>query len=228
MAITRGQKSTQNDANASSNPTSWSTAPTTGQKVIVWVWQGGGEAAPTSVADNGSPSRTFTLAASKVDATNTQAIRIYYADDVRPSGTYTVTVTWAASKFASVGGLAYDGVATGGPTATNSAGPTTSASVSSGAVSSGANSLYVAGFADNSNGSDTVTPGGGFTDQHALDDGTFFTSGAGSDLINATGSQTATWSISISRIWDAAIGVWPEQVAAAGGRPAVHYGYASN
>jgi len=209
VAIVRGQKSNESDANTSTPATSWTTAPAAGSKVIVWLW-GSSTATPT-MSDNGSPSRTFTLAASKTDATNTLGIWIFYGDDVRPSGTYTVTATFGAANSFSIGGLAYTGVVAGGPEATNN-NTGTGTSVSSGAVTgTGAEDLYAGGFVDNANGPDTITTGGGFTEEFELADGTTFDEGGGADKIGVTGSQTASWTLTNSRTWSSCIACWLAQ-----------------
>jgi hypothetical protein len=205
MGVTRGQKSTRADANSTVITTSWAAPPAPGSKVILWVWANTATA-PSTVADNGSPSRTFTLDASKTSATPLGGW-IYRADNVQPqAGTYTVTVTFGASVFGSAGGLAYQGVVAGAPGGTNSTGPITGTAQSSGAVT-GTDGLFVALLVDNSNGATTITLGGGFSQQHALDDGTTFTEGEGVDLLGG-GSQTASWTLSISRTADALIAYW--------------------
>ncbi len=221
MSIARGNKSPRNDVNSTTTTLTWASAPTAGQKVIVVVW-GSFTSTPT-VSDNGSPSRTFTLATSKTDSGNTLGVWIFYADNVQPSGTYSVTVTFGTSNSWSAGGIAYDGVAAGGPSATNT-GTGTSTSFSTGAVSNAANALYFGGYVNNAGGADTLSVGGGFTNQFNLDSGATFDEGAGADLINATGSQTCTWTDStVSRTWSACIATWPE----AGGGGAGYTGIGS-
>lgn len=212
MAIVRGQKSTRADGNSTSIASSWATTPVAGQKAVVWIWQGGITTAPTSVVDNGSPQRTFTLDpnGSKIDATHNLAVRLYYADNIQPSGTYTVTASWASAPFASVAGIAYDNVATGGSTAGNSNSGLNNTSASSGAASSGDNSLYAAGLVDDGGSVCTQTAGGGFTKEQTLEDGTNFTEGGAYDLINATGSQNASVTLQFARNWNMVLAVWPE------------------
>src|ERR1700738_122755 len=103
MAIVRGQKSTREDSSTAAHVTTWGTAPSAGQKVIVWVWAST-TTDPTSVKDNGSPQRTFTLA--KKQTGTGISCWTYYGDNVQPSGTYSVTTTWAAGQFGSSGGVA--------------------------------------------------------------------------------------------------------------------------
>lgn len=226
MSISRGNKSTRTDVNSNTATTTWTTAPTAGQKVIVVVW-GSFTTTPT-VKDNGSPQRTFTLDNSKTDATNVTGCWIFYADNVQPSGTYSVTVTFGSSNTFSCGGIAYVNVATGGSTAKNS-GAATSTTFSTGAVSNASNALYFGAYVNNAGGADTITPGGGFTDQFNLDTGATFDEGAGEDLINATGSQTATWTDStVSRAYAACISTWPEVAAAAATPSPITYAYSSN
>lgn len=229
MSIVRGNKSTRVDVTALTATTTWTTAPTAGQSVRVFVW-GSFTATPT-VKDNGSPQTTFTLRASKTDSTNVLGCWIFQGDNISlpGAGSYSVTVTFTGSANSfSCGGLAYSNVATGAPTATNT-NTGTGTSFSTGAVSNASNALYCACYVDNAGGPDTISVGGGFTDQFNLDDGTTFDAGAGADLINATGSQTCTWTDStVSRTWSACIATWPEAAAAAATPAPITYAYSSN
>jgi hypothetical protein len=214
MSISRGNKSPRNDVNSTTTTLTWASAPTAGQKVIVVVW--GSYTSTPTVSDNGSPSRTFTLAASKTDSGNTLGVWIFYADNVQPSGTYSVTVTFGSSNSWSAGGIAYSGVAAGGPSATNTNNGT-GTTFTTGAVSNAANALYFGGYVNNAGGADTLSVGGGFTNQFNLDSGATFDEGAGADLINSTGSQNCRWTDStVSRTWSACIATWSEAVSGGG------------
>src|SRR6185437_9944001 len=116
MGITIDQTSSlAQTGSGSSVVCTWTTNPTAGAKVLVYVQLGN---TPTSVIDNGVTPSTFIL-----DAASSLAAKcyVYRADGITlpASGSYTVTVNYTpGSSTIQARGRSYLGVATGGPTAT--------------------------------------------------------------------------------------------------------------
>ncbi|HEY2638952.1 MAG TPA: hypothetical protein VGI66_03585 [Streptosporangiaceae bacterium] len=218
--IVRGNKSTQGNATSTTPATSWGTAPTIGQSVIVVIQAG--TTAPTQVVDNGSVVSAFTL--DKSLAITSQGVYIYRANGVTPAaGTYTVTATFGVSTKTVIQGVAYTGVLAGAPTATNSSGPTTGTAVASGSATPAASgALAIAAFVDaTALTTETISAaGGGFTNQFTFVNGSTGYGSAMADQINPAGpsAMAASWTLGDSVQWGGIIAVYDCAAPADGGQ----------
>jgi hypothetical protein len=226
MAITRGALSGDPTAgvpaavpSATTLAVAWATGnqPAAGSKVLVYVQQGGITSGNTSLADNGTTPATWVLDKNTVSG---HGVAVFRADGITlpSSGKFTVTVTSTQSAGTIVaGGVAYAGVATGGPSATNSGGATGTA-VSAGAVTpAAAGALYFGAFSDSSGlNPETVTLNwAGGTQQFLETNGSSFWPSACADSITASGAQTPAWTLGDSVAWGAVALTY--EAAAAGG-----------
>lgn len=109
----------------------WAVNPVAGQKVLVWLFVPSSETI-SSVVDNGTTPRTFVLDAS--ETANGLSVQLWRADNITlPSaGSYAVTVTGTGGSTIIGQGMAYNGIAAGGPTqvttSTGAAGTSSTAS----------------------------------------------------------------------------------------------------
>jgi hypothetical protein len=205
MAITRDQVSTLGQSgSATTVTTSWSTNPTAGVTVLVFVQC---TQVPTSVVDNGTSQSAFTR---DVSTTLGKGAHVYRANNISlpASGSYTVTVTTATAATIQTGGVSYLGVNPGAPTATQN-GSGTSTSVSSGSAGpAAASGLVFGGFSDASGlNPETITYTGPGTQQFVDTNGSAFWPMAAAD--DLTGSaQTLTWTLGDSVAWAAVIAAY--------------------
>jgi hypothetical protein len=195
--------------------TTWGTAPTAGSTVLVFVQC---VVLMTSVVDNGSPSRTFTL---DVSNTNPDGSYIFRANNVQPSGTYTVTATPVETGHTiQAWGQSYLNVKAGSPAATNT-GTATSTSVSSGAAAPGASGgLVFCGFTDDTGlNPETITFTGSApqVEQVRNTNGSSYSALAVADALTGS-SQTFTWTLGDSQPWAAVVAAYaPVTVTASSG-----------
>jgi hypothetical protein len=222
VTITRDQTATgQADADNTAVITlTWATAPTAGSNALVYI---GSTASVSTVKDNGSTQSTFTQdALSTTDGT----LAVYRADGIHlpSSGSYTVTVTLSGDAYAHASGRTYLGMATGGPSATNS-GSGTGTSVATGNVTPPATGSLVAGvFADASSANPetiTLTTSGAST-VYSSTNGAADLAGASADNITTTvTAQGLAWTIGDSTGWDALVAVYgPAAASSAAPQPA--------
>lgn len=200
MAITRDQKSTIGQVGSGTSvATTWATAPTAGSTVLVAVQC---VVSITSVADNGSPSRTFTQ--EKASPNSTDGFFIFRANNVQPGGTYTVTVTpSAAGHTIQAWGQSYLNVQPGAPTASNNASGTGTAMSTGAAAPAAAGGLVFGGFSDDTSlNPETITFTGSApqTEQVRNTNGSSFAAMAAADALTGT-SQNFTWTIGDSQPW---------------------------
>lgn len=215
MAITLDKLATAGNTGGSSlsAAATWSTNPTAGSKAIVVVAWEQSNGALTSVKDNGSTVSTFTQDLLLTDSTNGISVAVYRADNIHlpSSGSYTVTATLANYTYAFVAGATWAGVATGGPAATQHAGPTTGTAVNSGnATPAAANSLAIGGVVDSYSQDITFTVGPGWTTLGYQNNGSTFLAAAAEYQIQSGGptALAATWTAAQSAAWDAIIAVY--------------------
>lgn len=218
MGISRGPASTLAPAGSSAvNTTTWGMNPSAGSKVLVFV-SADTVTAPSSVEDNGTSQSVFTLDKGETSSGGGGCgAWVYRADEISlpASGQYAVTVTFASAVAQDCGGVAYTGVAVGGPAAT-SGGTAVSSAVSAGTVTpGGSQSLYFGAFNDSSYNTETVTLNwAAGTGQFTETNGTNYVIGAAADAITS-GAQTPAWTISESTVtWVAAAAAY--NAAAAG------------
>lgn len=209
-AIVRGQVSdgTGWQNNSTSVVTNWAVNPTAGQTVLFYIQI---DVALSSVVDNGTTPRTFTEDAGTFLA---HGAHVYRAENITlPSaGQYKITATCASGTHTLVAqGVAYSGIAPGGPVATNT-GSATSVNVSTGAVTGPAGGLYFGGFSDKSGlNPETITfnSGATYTEFNRNTNGASLWPGAAADAIIAGGgSSSISWTLGDSVIWGAAIAVY--------------------
>src|SRR5579859_3099230 len=198
------------------------TQPVAGDKIACVFWASFGTTPSiTSVKDNATSQNTYTGSVSDVTA-NTQGVYLYWLDlpaNATWSGNYAITVTFgtATPSESDGGGIAYSGVATGAPTATNH-GASNSAAASSGSINPSGSGVYVGGMTDNTASNPaTLTAGGGFTNRVTQTNGSAQQAGAMADIAEGSGSKAASWTIDSSN-WDALVAFWPD--APAGGMAA--------
>lgn len=206
MAIVRGALSTPIVAVGSGQVGSiiWGgTQPAAGSKVLLFVqFNAAVTTGNTTVVDNGTSQRSFALDRA---VTTGKGCSLWRADNItRPaSGNYTVTWTTTLSVGTiGAGGIAYAGVAAGGPTATN-IGSGTGTAVSCGAVSpAGPGALYIGLFSDGSSvNPETITPTwASATQEFVQTNGSSLWPWACADLIGS-GAQTPTWTLGDSIVW---------------------------
>jgi hypothetical protein len=212
MAIVVGNTCPYNgNGSTSSLAFTWSSNPAAGQKVLLVIQSG---AVPTSVVDNGTTPRTFTLDA-VLNSVGDYVIFVYRADNITlPSaGSYAVTVTVSGLHTISGAGVAISGALTGGPTATNTSGPVTSTSVTTGSVTpAAAGAFFIGGFTDQSAlNPETITlTGAGFTSLWIQTNAASIGGGAGAYKLDTGGptSTACTWTLGDSVVHNAAIAVY--------------------
>jgi hypothetical protein len=172
-----------------------------------------------TLTDNGTSVSTFTLDAGTTAQPG--GIWLYRANGISlpSSGNYIVTI--ASSTTAGTiagGGIAYTGVASGAPTATNTGSNAGSTAVSSGsAAPAGSGALYFGAMSDNTGlNPETITLNwASGTQQFVNTNGAGLFACAAADSITGSGAQTAAWTLGDSTAWVAAIAVY-ESAAAAG------------
>jgi hypothetical protein len=209
--ISRGNKSTLAVTAAISTTITWTTNPFPGQKILIAVLSTS-SAGPTSVIDNGTTPRTYTRDASSTGSGH--GTFIYRADNITlpTTGNYTVTITYSGSTAIVAGGVAYSGVKTGGPTATNAGNGTGTSVTSNTATPSAASALFFGAFEDQSGlNPETITlTAAGFIQQFLQTNGASNNASAIADKIDHAGptGTAVTWTLGDSVAWDAAIAVY--------------------
>ena len=213
--ITRGQKSGLASTSGSSAPAgpavvTWPSSPAAGSKVLVAVAISDYEVI-TSVKDNGVTQSTFTADVVEGQSGN-DSVYIYRADGITlpGSGAYEVTIELSESQWVTAGGIAYEGVQAGGPTASNAATNTNTTAVTGSVTPDAAGALFFALFTDSSgSSSETITLGGsGWTEQFTqVNNVTTQDAGIADQIASGGPSATsATWTFSPSGDgWNAGI-----------------------
>jgi hypothetical protein len=207
MAISIDQTASGSGNGATSLTVTFSTLPTVGAKCILMIWQHD-LVAPT-VVDNGSVVRTFIL---DTPAPTQRGAWIFRADDIRPSGSYSVQASgFSASTDIEMALVTLLGAAPGAPIATAHGNNAGSTAASSGAAGSGAGNYYAAVLDDSSSGNPaTITnTWAGSTARLTQLNGSVNQVGQAADLLGS-GSQNATWTID-SAAWDAMLAVYAAQ-----------------
>jgi hypothetical protein len=203
LTITRGQISSQL-INSDGGVVTWGTDPTAGQKILIAIWSTSAETI-TSVIDNGTSPTTYTQ--DFTQSSGGHAVWIYRADGITlpGSGSYGATVsTGNQGHNVLAGGIAYSGVLTGGPTATNSSTGTSTTPATGAVTPAAAGALFFGLFSDASANNDSITINGApFTEQFTATDGTIYSPGAAADRIDSGGpsSTSASWTIGASTAW---------------------------
>jgi hypothetical protein len=149
------------------------------------------------------------------DSTTSQTGHVAVGHAVATTGA-TLTVTMTMSASASLLALSvneYSGGATASPYDTGNKGGGTSTAPSSGAATpASAGSLAVGCL---SCGATTITAGTGWTERQNVGTSTNGRPSEFEDALNVSGSQTATWSLSTSVGWQAALAIYKPAAAAA-------------
>jgi hypothetical protein len=209
MAITADHVSTPNElASGTTVVTTWSTNPTAGSKVLVFVQCG---ETPTSVVDNGATPSTFTL---DVSHNTYKGAYVYRADNITlpASGSYHVTVTVPTGGDTTwVVGKSYLGMASGGPVISHTASGTSAAASSGSATPTDTGQLAFGGFSDmNGANPSTVT----FTGSSPLaqiasetDGATYWPAAAADGILTSTTAVALAWTVTSSN-WDAVVAIY--------------------
>jgi hypothetical protein len=205
VAITRGQKSALAQVGGGAGTTlavTWSVNPSAGSTILLFVQSGTPALTPSSVQDNGTTPRTFTLDQS---STSGAGCYIYRANSITlpGAGSYTVTVTLGSSRTLQAAGIEYAGVQPGSPAAVNTSSGT-GTSVATGSAAPGtAGGLVFGGFTDTSGlNPETITFTGSSpqTSQFTATNGsTWFPMGV-ADALTGSG-QSFTWTLGDSVAW---------------------------
>ena len=210
MAVVRdkvGGLATSNGAGT--RVSTFATNPPAGDKVLVAIWTFT-TTAISSVTDNAG--NTYTQDASFTGNTGNSSlvVRLYRADNVSLPGSGTLAVSVVMSNDGSCCAVAYSGVASGAPTATNTnQGGTAGSTATSGAAGGTSTGLHVAVLTNDSGSNPTgVATSTPFSQQAAEQDGVNFLSGAVSDQLNAAASSTCTWTMSAAHLWSALIAAY--------------------
>src|SRR5690242_1964616 len=216
MSVTRGQVSSISQVGSGSSATcAWSTNPTAGESILVFVQS---VVTPDSVVDNGSSPTTFTL---DVSESTVAGIWVYRANGISlpSSGSYAVTVNITGLHTIQVFGREYIGMQAGPPDATNT-GTGTGTAISSGAAApSNAGGVVFGGFSDDTSlNPETITFTGSapLVEQIHNDNGSSYWAMGVADGLTGS-SQTLTWTIGDSQPWNAVIAAYsPASTAVTG------------
>lgn len=223
MTITRDQAATGQSVEAATITLTWATRPAAGSKALVVI--GAPDVTVSTVKDNGTTQSTFTADASASVGVYPWNMCVYRADGISlpASGSYTVTVTLSGTDYAIASGATYLGVATGGPTATNSNSGSAGTSVTTGNVTpSVTGALIIGGFADDSGvdpESITLTTSGA-TALYTSTNGNFEPGAVAEHIVTAATAQGLAWTLGDSVNWAAVLAVYPPASAPVANRGA--------
>src|SRR3989442_15918882 len=144
MAVARDKVGSLATGNGAATRTStFATNPAAGDKVIVAIWTFT-TTAISSVTDNASNTYTQDASFTGNSGNSSLVVRLYRADNVSLPGTGTLAVSVVFSADGSVCAIAYSGVASGAPSATNTnQGGTATTTATSGAAGAANTGLQV-------------------------------------------------------------------------------------
>ena len=145
----------------------------------------------TSISD--SEGNTYATATHAVASPGGNVAQVFYAQNIK-GGANTVTITLNTTQYNDLYILEYSGLATGGALDVTSTASGTSNSATSGAATTTAPNELIFGFGGGDSG--TYSPGPLFSARSTFDGDI-----AEDEIVNSSGSYTATASISVSAGW---------------------------